>query len=169
MDIEFDISNDKKKVTILGVEGDTRRKIGHIFTPGGTSHNIRNAIQICGFSEAFDLWGCGVLAHPKESGINFKDTEVLAAIQDRGIEFTQAKDIQLKFEPATKEVISDYGCVCCYNKSCTCENKGNHTHICPFNVKRADDVAGLDIIDKNIHEINRTMMDTDGNEIWRKE
>lgn len=36
------------------------KEVGRIFTPGGTSHDIQNAIQVCGFEDAFDYWGCGV-------------------------------------------------------------------------------------------------------------
>lgn len=48
---------DKQSINIISVTKGKKRKIGHIFTPGGTSHKIKNGIQICGFDEAFDLWG----------------------------------------------------------------------------------------------------------------
>lgn len=46
------------KVNIINV--DTQKVIGRIFTPSGTGHNNPNSIQICGFDQLFDYWGCGV-------------------------------------------------------------------------------------------------------------
>jgi len=70
--------NSEQEIIILG-DG---KIIGSIFTPAGTSHDRTNAIQICGFENAFDLWGCGV----------FKDNEAE----------NPRKDIQLLFNKETK-------------------------------------------------------------------
>lgn len=65
MDIKFDKIND----TLIHIMNNGK-VIGRIFTPAGTEKDISNAIQICGFDEAFDLWACGVFGdgggHPKK-------------------------------------------------------------------------------------------------------
>jgi len=55
MEITFKM-NSKKSIMIM--EGENY--IGRIFTPSGTSQDIPNAIQVCGFDDCFSLWGCGV-------------------------------------------------------------------------------------------------------------
>jgi len=47
----------KQEVLILDTDGG--EVIGRIFTPSGTNRDMPNAIQVCGFDEAFSLWGCG--------------------------------------------------------------------------------------------------------------
>lgn len=89
----------EKHISIIGV-GDKgkQHEIGHIFTPSSSGRNIRNAIQICGFTEAFDLWGCAVFKTPKidQKGLFIRD--------EKGENvFQQAKDIQLKFDIETVE------------------------------------------------------------------
>ena len=58
MKIEFELK-DKKHINIIN-KGDGRI-IGRIFTPSGTGEKIKDAIQVCGFSRAFEYWGCGVI------------------------------------------------------------------------------------------------------------
>ena len=55
MDIKFKQIDDKH-IDILN-EG---KIIGKIFTPSGTGEVEPNAIQVCGFDEVFDYWGCGI-------------------------------------------------------------------------------------------------------------
>lgn len=51
------------------------KQIGRIFTPSGTGRNTPNAIQVCGFEDVFDLWGCGVFQDNK--GNPKKDIQIL--------------------------------------------------------------------------------------------
>lgn len=94
-------------------------KIGHIFSPGGSGHRHINVVQVCGFNEAFDLWGCAV--------------------------FANKKDIQLLFDDQTlkgKSMFSDgcvmnEGCDRCFMIKCECENNNESM---PFNLKREHDL-----------------------------
>ncbi len=86
--------------------------IGHIFTPGSSGDDIKNAIQICGFTEAFDLWGCGVFN-------GFKDIQLLF---DEGIMGGVDTDCSLS------------QCCRCYRKPCQCETDLDSHN--PFIVKR---------------------------------
>ena len=75
MKIEFEFK-DKERILIIGIDEEGKRKqIGHIFTPSSSAENNLNAIQICGFDEAFDLWGCGVFGD-KETGQMKKDIQL---------------------------------------------------------------------------------------------
>lgn len=49
---------DDKHIKVLGTYKGETKQVGEIFTPGGSGECHQNAIQICGFDEAFDLWGC---------------------------------------------------------------------------------------------------------------
>jgi len=103
--------------------------IGHIFTPSGSGNNNKNSIQICGFTEAFDYWGCGV--------------------------FDGYKDIQLLFDDGMMGgKSSDFSfekCLRCYRHPCQCENKipidGSHEEAenqkvvsVPFNIKTSTEL-----------------------------
>ncbi len=57
MEIEIEFV-DKQHVNVIGIHKKERKKIGNIFTPSGSGESSKNAIQVCGFNEAFDLWGC---------------------------------------------------------------------------------------------------------------
>lgn len=57
-EIEFKLK-DKKHINIINKRDG--RIIGRIFTPSGTGEKIKDAIQVCGFSRAFELWSCGVI------------------------------------------------------------------------------------------------------------
>lgn len=98
--------------------------IGHIFSPAGSGNDVKNAIQVCGFEEAYDLWGCGIFGEKDENG-----------------KVRQKKDIQLMFreyEVAHAERFYP-GCVCCFNDPCNCHQPT--TKECgPFNVKREEDL-----------------------------
>ena len=83
-------------------------KIGQIFSPSGSGNDKNNAIQVCGFTEAFDLWGCGV--------------------------FEGYKDIQLLFDGGVmggKKTFDFDKCCRCYRHPCQCET----TDKIPFTVK----------------------------------
>lgn len=59
MYLEFEMEQGNKTlVKIIATHENERKEVGRIFTPSGTGHDNLNAIQICGFTEAFDLWGC---------------------------------------------------------------------------------------------------------------
>lgn len=57
MKLKFDLK-DKKNINIINEKDG--RIVGRIFTPSGTGRDRPNSIQICGFSELFDFWSCGV-------------------------------------------------------------------------------------------------------------
>lgn len=56
MKLKFDLK-DKQNVNIINEEDG--RIVGRIFTPSGTGRDKPDAIQVCGFSRAFEFWGCG--------------------------------------------------------------------------------------------------------------
>ncbi len=121
---------------------------------------IKNAIQVCGFSEAFDYWGCAVFGRLQD-----KD-RVVARLESRYPEHIQVKDIQLKFDWETEphhtmhSSMNRKDCLGCYNYPCTCENKfgsltsnevieGKGEDVKnPYNVKRADDIKDLERVEK---------------------
>ena len=93
--IEFKLKN-KQNVEIYQ-DGE---RVGDIFSPAGSSEDNSNCIQVCGFSEAFDLWGCG--------------------------RFEGFKDIQLLFDGKKMYGEEQYefdGCLKCFRNPCQCENR----------------------------------------------
>ena len=73
--IEFELK-DKENVVIFGInEKGERKEIGRIFTPSGTSNDMPNAIQVCGISQIFDYWSCGVIGD--KDGNSTKDVQLL--------------------------------------------------------------------------------------------
>lgn len=110
MKITFELEGNQK-VNIMA----DNKKIGHIFTPAGTCEDKKNAIQICGFDEAFDLWACGL----------FND-----------INGNPKKDIQLMFsknsfyfkDPSNinRDIVHcDFStdCLKCFRPKCSCDCK----------------------------------------------
>ena len=93
------------------------KQIGRIFSPSGSLECMENVIQVCGFSDAFDLWGC------KMDGF---------------------KDIQLLFDE--KQYSSNVigiraNCDRCFSTPCACEvPDGTDTN--PFTVKRERTLKG---------------------------
>jgi len=75
MKIEFEFKN-KEKIDIIGIHGKVRKLIGHIFTPSGSGEDTLNAIQVCGFEEAFDLWGCGVFGEDITEKRSYTQVEI---------------------------------------------------------------------------------------------
>ncbi len=95
--ITFKLENDQKVIILKN-----GKDVGQIFSPGSSGNDITNGIQICGFSESFDLWACGV--------------------------YKGFKDIQLLFDERKMEGEFDghlEGCVRCYRNPCACENKSD--------------------------------------------
>lgn len=164
MKIEFK-QEDKEHIDIIGVDGKKRKVIGRIFTPSGSGEEYTNGIQICGFTEAFDLWGCACFGKEKvnKERLPFSNDEITSMLfgartNDNRLKqliryfeekkpeslYNQTKDIQLKFdfkvEPHQTEVeICGEDCCKCYNKPCTCENKVIFDN--PYSVKRAQDLS----------------------------
>ena len=91
------------------------KEVGQVVSPSGSGGDTLNAIQVCGFTEAFDLWGCGV--HQ-----GYKDIQLLFDEGVMGGKFTHD--------------FSD--CLKCYRKPCQCET---HEGCNPFTVKREKDLA----------------------------
>ena len=83
MDIEFKFI-DKQEIKIIGVDEKTkeRKEIGRIFTPSGSGHDVKNAIQVCGFDEAFDFWGCGIYGDKKTQKMK-KDIQLQFSLYDK--------------------------------------------------------------------------------------
>jgi len=121
MKITFEMENEQK--VLIKSNG---KVIGHIFTPSSSGNSITNAIQICGFETAFDLWGCALFG---KKGVNDK--------------FFSKKDIQLLFHDYVNEAnLSERrkgidNCWRCYSFPCVCETeKGD-----PFTVKREKELC----------------------------
>lgn len=102
----------EKKIEIIK----NNKSIGHIFSPAGSGGLYENAIQICGFSEAFDLWGCGPYN-------GFKDIQLL--FDD---EIMSGDDI-IK----DSEIVAN-ACLRCFRVPCQCENTNSDFEL-PFRVK----------------------------------
>jgi len=127
------------EVEIIAVKDDTEHVVGEIFTPSGSSHDTPDSIQVCGFSEAFELWGCAVFGQP--TGKTLPAVEMCPGFVTTPSrpEFKQVKDIQLKFEWETVQHFIRGGldpistpmpkCIKCYNEPCTCESHN------PYSVK----------------------------------
>ena len=146
--IEFELK-DKQNILIFGVDEDgIRKNVGCIFTPSSSAHNIKNAIQICGISEVFeifDYWGCSRYIQPKD--LNNTPKRIIDALENKKEKFIQMKDIQIMFDFGTepsdykkRDLNLDRDCLGCFNNPCTCDNKGSHKHISPYNVKRETDL-----------------------------
>lgn len=108
--------------------------VGRIFSPSGSSYEITNAIQICGFEEAFDLWGCGLYG---EINGNVKRMK---------------KDIQLIFTPyenaEQKGLLAHMGCERCFSAPCICTGERvvfsqMFGADLPFAVRRESDIKNL--------------------------
>jgi hypothetical protein len=167
MEIVFELTDEKgnkirgKELSIIGMEelrpGQpvkwmktgpekefTEHIVGHIFTPGGSGHTIKNAIQICGFDEAFDLWGCAMFGGPVWKGLDKQFVQARRrngrfSDRDRDEKIAQKKDVQLLFSMETKEHNKwSKNCYKCYNNPCTCEIQIKHDN--PYTVKRSQDL-----------------------------
>lgn len=108
-------------------------EIGRIFTPAGSGNDFKDAVQVCGFVEAYDYWGCGVYGKPiKQKSYTDKHGIIHHPV-------LQVKDIQLLFDKNVRyhsvAALLDGLCVRCYNEPCTCENKEGN----PYTAKRRMD------------------------------
>lgn len=117
----------EKEIIILD---DNEKEIGHIYSPADYNKHKNNVLQVCGFSEAFDLWSCGDYK-------GFKDIQLLFDDKQLGGKYT---------DDFTK-------CCRCFREPCQCENKINkfpkgvddldyiqdlNESSNPFNVKRTE-------------------------------
>lgn len=108
--------------------------VGQIFTPSGSGNNVKNAIQVCGFSEAFDLWGCGVFGEENKTTKEYSKDKIKLMKKYRGVDIPKTyietktimkKDVQLLFDEYDKKRASyliHNSCVKCYNEPCTCDS-----------------------------------------------
>lgn len=139
MNIKFRLVNEKEIIILneepLKNQGTVSKEIGRIFTPSSSSNNITNAIQVCGFEEAFDLWGCAMYARPLT-----EDEQVLKNLGNHNTKMKQCKDIQLLFMPGSThhvqkgDILKD--CGRCYNIPCSCDNKIPEETFEKFNVEK---------------------------------
>lgn len=148
MKLKFEQVDDEHINIICYGKGIKEHKVGTIQTPSGSGECYHNAIQVCGFSEAFDLWGCACFKEPLLSRRN-RDSEIDAVVtainfmkNDNGeMKMQHAKDIQLLFSAETIENKGDYrieNCGYCYNIPCTCETRVKYEN--PYTVKRSQDL-----------------------------
>jgi hypothetical protein len=159
MIIEFEQQN-KGHINIIGIDSNgARQLIGHIFTPSGSGKTYTNAIQICGFDDAFDLWGCGVFGDVETKQMK-KDIQLKFSMY-KPMEENDINDIIVKEEVMTvpkedqeklgmkvwtKKVrksrfsfnLKDGICGKCFNFPCTCENLASFEN--PYTVKREQDL-----------------------------
>ncbi len=123
--IIFKVDTSQQIVSIFMKELATgeQRKVGQIVTPSGTGRVNEGCIQVCGFEEAFDYWGCGVFSGSKSHKAR--------------------KDIQMMFNFDTtfggRTSVGE--CYACYNQPCTCDIKGDHRQKSPYTVIRREDLV----------------------------
>jgi len=139
MNIKFELERDNK--VLIKSSG---KVIGHIFSPASSGGDVTNAIQVCGFDMAYDLWGCGIFGNNlkikvplTEKELNYLKNEHLDKEHDHVKELVKKgyrmesgykakKDIQLIFsEPdytinccGKSEGLSN--CYKCFSKPCVC-------------------------------------------------
>lgn len=118
MDITFK-PNDKNPLRCIDIMS-RGKVIGQMFTPGGSARDEANVVQVCGFDDAFHLWGCGVFG---ERALTL-DKETL----ERG-DYVHKRDIQLLFSDYVTADVRDLvqdanqNCAVCFNKPCICDVK----------------------------------------------
>ena len=139
MEIKFELKDNEVKI----MSGE--KEIGQIFVD--TTRKGKAVIQVCGFENAYALWGCGVFGEnnglPRKTESNNQDIFLGKTIQS---DVSMKKDIQLLFKDYVPidgdkhdrhmREASSYNekrCCKCYNIPCNCENqdRGNN----PFSVK----------------------------------
>ena len=148
MEIEFELKNNKC-IDIIAVQEGKRKLVGTIFTPAGSGHYIKNAIQICGTIAAYDYWGCALFAKPNDK------KAVVNRLTSKGDDpYIQMRDIQLKFDFDTEphytkhSRINGSDCLGCYNEPCTCDNK-------KWNFTKNEILEGKGKTGKNPYELKR--------------
>ena len=123
MKLKFKLK-DKKHINIINEEDG--RIVGRIFTPSGTGEVIEDAIQICGFSRAFELWGCGVVGDDK--GLPLQDIQLLFK------DFKSKKGSKMRglsFGAGNLPIIDKKGCDRCFHwrdKFGNCKCSGLKVH-----------------------------------------
>ncbi len=128
MKITFELTNDQ----FIYIKSNGKI-IGHIFSPAGSGHDTLNAIQVCGFEEAYDLWDCGVFGETKN-----KSEKVINALDNtQELPVRPKKDIQLMFKEYDKitpdGIMFDCTCGVCYTDPC----------ICPLTIKNHKDLENV--------------------------
>jgi len=127
--------------------------IGHIFTPCGTNGDELNVVQVCGFDELFDYWGCGVYAEEEMFSRHLPLDQSMSMIRHgvrttgvvRVEKHTQKKDVRMLFKENEKTIVVNKmasiniqkDCLRCYNVPCTCDNKEGPN---PYSLKREEDI-----------------------------
>jgi len=48
------------------------KEVGQVFAPADTKYETENTIQICGFDEAFNYWGCGIFGEKVPSKVDYE-------------------------------------------------------------------------------------------------
>ena len=147
MNIKFEFIDNKHIAIVMENEG-KEKVVGRIFSPSGSGEIYTNAIQICGFTEAFDLWGCANFQKIKLVN-SVKELDLITRDKKGEPLYEQAKDIQLKFDWETRKTPNTYktteelfeNCMKCFNDPCSCEVKVNFEN--PYTVKRAGDLTLL--------------------------
>lgn len=73
MKLEFKFV-DKEHIEVIATHNKETKKVGDIFTPSGSGEDTKNSIQVCGFNEAYDLWGCAKYEtfKLKEGGVEYE-------------------------------------------------------------------------------------------------
>lgn len=161
MKIEFEFKN-KEHIVILGVEDNGKRsEIGRIFTPSGSAETTLNAIQVCGFDEAFNLWGCGMYGDAETKQMKkdiqlcwFKSYKLMSQEERRNIVIgtkehpcslnsQRLADVGRTWKEEIKVdrvggVIDGKVCGKCFNHPCSCEIKTRYEN--PYTVKRKQDL-----------------------------
>ncbi len=135
--IRFALEDDTKVLVLL--DG---KEVGHIFSPATTVKNKECAIQVCGFEEAHQLWGCGIYGEEIDAPVRRAFDDRIKRT-DTANKYRMKKDIQLVFTPYAQIAGFDNdgwsllnGSVPdtrCYSNPCICENKDPNE--LPFKVK----------------------------------
>ena len=109
MKIKFELKG-KEEVKIINEEDG--RVIGRVFIPSETMKDKPNVIQICGFSRAFELWGCGVIGD--NNGVPTQDIQLLF----KDFKSNTGKDNMegLSFGAKNILIMDKRGCDRCFNK-----------------------------------------------------
>jgi hypothetical protein len=105
MKIIFEINKENEQEVKI-IDKNNNKVVGRIFSPAGTLKDVPNAIQICGFDFAYNLFGCGVITGDNE---------------------LHKKDIQLLFQPRKMDYFNishkNFECWKCFNlkEDCSCK------------------------------------------------
>ncbi len=137
--IWFELDTSKRVKIMASTSSGVFHMIGRIETPSANSDKHPMTMQVCGFSEAFETWGCGIFGRPVK--VNLPPQPPITFGEIERIDYIQQKDIQLIFNPDTVMHQTEHGsisgndCLRCYNWPCTCESKIGRN--LPYTVKRA--------------------------------